>query len=368
MLLGALLLSIALATPADDLARGFRVDDTEGWVAGEWDGGHGLVRGSDGLTLPLSFKRAGEEPAEQLSVGDIGRERAALVVELAARKLRVVDLKGRVVTTPLGEPMVLVEYVIEAAKGFEGEAPNHGARVTRRCGPTVRVTWEGASRQVIWAEADCERFNPRTFHQTVTVAASGPPPRDLPPPHPPKMGPSRLEIGVAAGLILAVVAAFFGFRRGSPSPKAASPSPKPPPRRAPPPEELLLPPSPSPSPSMSLSSKALPSMSPPGAPAGLRKPEPRALGAMGAAEGVWVVPSLPALPQPPPPPPPAAPPPQPPMLAWGAPSTVEAEPAPAPQPLEAPGPSLLHWLHSSNDEDLPQPVAETEAERDAADA
>ena len=69
MLLRWMLLVVALASPSEDLARGFRVDDTEGWVA---EGGQ--IRASDGLALQLSDTPAGAEPHEQLSVADIGRE------------------------------------------------------------------------------------------------------------------------------------------------------------------------------------------------------------------------------------------------------------------------------------------------------
>lgn len=273
------LLAVALADAPE--GAGFRVDEDAGW---RLEGERLLGPGEQALTLRAE---AGDR-FEPLEVADIGRERAQLVVEMAGRKLIANPVEGRMVTTPLGEPQVLLQYGIKAGKGYEGAPPGRGVRLVRRCGPTVRITVEDeaaapapvleAASQVIWAAPDCEHYNTRAFREVEAPALALPsPPPSMPAPEE-ESGSGLVLVGAAVLCVGAVVAWQVATRRRAPTPA------RPDPRR-----QGRSPEAPRPDPSRADPRPELPRPDPRPAP-----PGPRSLGALGAQEGVWVTPSAPA--------------------------------------------------------------------------
>lgn len=305
-MLSWLRLSIALAQspeaappeppPADPAALGFRLDDQTGWR----QEGDRLI-GPAGQALAFAFEPATDDEIVALEVKDIVRERAKLVVEMAERKLVARDVEGRIVTTPIGEPGVLLLYTLTAGKGYEGEVPPRGIRIIRRCGPTVRLTDEGeapdqaalleAAGQLLWAAPECEQYNTRPFRRVETPEATDPlfvPPPDPEPARPPKPPWWVAWLGVVYQVTgLVVVRLFLALRapppKAAPTPRAAPPklSPTGEDRATPRPEQAPLSPPLAPS-----------NAPPPPEPVLPKKAEPRPLGALGAQEGVWVTPAL----------------------------------------------------------------------------
>ncbi len=296
----------ALAQAPDPGALGFRVNDEAGWTL-QGD----QLQGPRGRTLHLQHEPSPGE-ITMLTLDDIARERAELVVGMAERKLIAKEVDGRVVTTPTGEPGVLLIYTLSKGKGYEGEVPPRGIRVTRRCGATVRITDEGeapdqalvleAAAQLLWADPECERYNLRPYRRVETeVAAAPPPPARVVEEEPEDKGSGLAVIlGVATvlvvgtGLALRSVSASRGprpaqqgakpaggggERPGGPPPKPGSAAPRP----------VLLSPEPAYEGPSSVAEQPAQTQ---------RKPaEPRPLGALGAQEGVWVTPAVPARPE-----------------------------------------------------------------------
>lgn len=268
-----LLLLPALAQQPASPEAGFRVDDSAGWR----QEGEQLV-GPDGRGVALEIEPSAPEIAG-LEVKDIARERAALVVDMAERRLVAKDVEARILTSPLGEPEVLLRYHLTKGKGFEGEPPAQGLRVVRRCGPTLRLSVEGdepdqalvleAAAQLLWADPDCEHYNSHPYRK-VSVPQDVPPPRPAAPAPAPRTDHTLAALAGLLGLGALIGAGLWARARVSPPPpRRESARPERPPA-APPVENRAPPPAPEPA-------------APPAA--------PRPLGAQGATEGVWVTPA-----------------------------------------------------------------------------
>ena len=191
----------------------------KGW---KFDGD--LLRGPDAA---FEVSLVGEAPEAPVSALEVEPEVARLVSELGERGLVAKEPVGRIVTTALGEPTILIEYAL-VPKAGEVLPAARGARLVRRCGTTATFDLfadpaepqkiSKAASAISWARPDCARFN-----RTAYVADVDPPaPVDLAtvvvPPPPPPPGPDGEGIpwtllGGFGGITLLLVGATVAYNR-----------------------------------------------------------------------------------------------------------------------------------------------------------
>ncbi len=104
----------------------------------------------------------------QLVAAGVETEVARLGSELEARGLKPVEPIGRIVTTALGEPTIVIEFGLSPTEGQVLPA-SRGARLVRRCGATATFDLfadpaepqklSKASSVLSWARPECARFN-----------------------------------------------------------------------------------------------------------------------------------------------------------------------------------------------------------------
>jgi len=165
----------------------------KGW---KFDGA--LLRGPD-ASFEVSVMPEVPEAAAPPGL-DVDTEVTRLVDDLGTRGLVAKEPVGRVVTTALGEPTVLIEYAL-VPKAGEVLPAARGARLVRRCGSTATFDLfadpadpqklSKAASAISWGRSECARFNRTPFVGAdpvtpVELAAVVPPP---PPPPPPRQHP-----------------------------------------------------------------------------------------------------------------------------------------------------------------------------------
>src|SRR5436190_10007831 len=178
----------------------------KGW---KFDGA--LLRGPD---ASFEFSVVPEVPETATPALEVESEVARLVNELGQRGLVAKEPVGRVVTTALGEPTVLIEYAMVPKSGQVLPAAR-GARLVRRCGSTATFDLfadpaepqklSKAASVISWARTECARFNRTPF-----VGADPVPPIELaavvtPPP------PQQQQASDSEGIPWALLAGFGGL-------------------------------------------------------------------------------------------------------------------------------------------------------------
>ena len=163
----------------------------KGW---KFDGAR--LKGPD---ASFEFAVVPEPPEAATTALEVEPEVARLVDELGARGLVAKEPVGRVVTTALGEPTVLIEYAL-VPKAGEVLPAARGARLVRRCGSTATFDLfadpaepqklSKAASVLSWARTECARFNRTPFvgpdpvtppvELAAVVPPPSPPPRQVP--------------------------------------------------------------------------------------------------------------------------------------------------------------------------------------------
>jgi hypothetical protein len=137
---------------------------------------------------------------------------------------------GRIVTTALGEPTILIEYAL-APKAGEVLPAARGARLVRRCGTTATFDLfadpaepqklSKAASAISWARPECARFN-RTAYAVVDATPVAPVdlaavvvPPPPPPPAPSGEGIPWTLLGVFGGVGLLLAGATLAYNRAT---------------------------------------------------------------------------------------------------------------------------------------------------------
>ena len=185
-----------------------------------------LLRGPD---ASFEFSVVPEVPEAAMPELEVESEVTRLVNELGERGLVPKEPVGRVVTTALGEPAILIEYAL-LPKGGEVLPAARGARLVRRCGSTATFDLfadpaepqklSKATSVVSWARAECARFNRTPFVGSdpvapveLTAVVAPPPPHQQPAEAPDSEGIPWTLLAGFGGIGLLAAGATVAYNR-----------------------------------------------------------------------------------------------------------------------------------------------------------